>query len=239
MEIKIPCSGYEISTEWYEGRDTSKILIVLHGWSSSKARQKVHAEAMVAATGMSAIAVDLSGHGESPFELRDTRPAQHLLELVYVYDWLKQEYPEVEISVSGTSYGGFLAAHLRQYRKINNLILRAPAIYPPEKFYELWAVRLDNPDDFDKAVAYRRDKEALRHHPLLENVQNFTGKTLVVVHEKDTVVPEETTNAYITAFQADSIIAKGIEHAINPENTPPEALRLYQEEIAAWLNKTI
>lgn len=238
MGIKIPCAGYEISAEWYEGKDASKILIVLPGWSSSKARQKIHTKTMVEATGTCALGVDFSGHGESPFEMRETRPAQHFLELVYVYDWAAEKYPNAKISISGSSYGGYLAALLTEYRTVDKLVLKAPAVYPPEKFYELWAVRIDNPDEFDRAVAYRRDLAAVAGHPLFEKAALFDGKTLVVVHEKDTVVPTETTDAYIKAFRADSIIAEGIEHSINPENTAPEVLRQYQEKIANWLNNS-
>jgi hypothetical protein len=57
---------------------------------------------MVEATGASALVIDYSGHGGSPFDLSNTRPA-----------------------------------HLAHYRAIEKLVLRAPAIYKPEAFYDL------------------------------------------------------------------------------------------------------
>lgn len=236
MEIRIECSGYSIATDWYEGLNTSKILIVLPGYSSSKARQAVHAKAMVEATGTCALVVDFSGHGNSPFDLAETRPAQHLLELVYVFDWLKDQYPDAVISVSGSSYGGFLATHLTQYRQFTNLILRAPAMYKPEAFYDLWSVRIDNEDEYARALRkYREDTVALARHPLLKNAV-FTGAGLVVVHENDEIVPRQTTSAYIQAFSSDTILAKGFTHTIDANNLGPDRLQQYQADIAKWLN---
>ncbi len=237
MEIKIRCAGYEIAADWYEGNDNSRILIVLPGYSSSKARQKVHAEAMVQDTGMSALVVDFSGHGNSPFELRDTRPAQHFIELIYVFDWLKQQYPNAAVSLSGSSYGGFLAVQLTKYREFENLILRAPAIYRPSAFYDLWSKRIDDQEGYEKDIAkYRRDTQTLAKHPLLARASAFKGQVLVVVHEEDEVVPRETTDSYIIAFHADSQIAEGFSHSIDKNVHNEGRLISYQDKIADWLN---
>jgi esterase/lipase len=239
MELQIQCSGYSVAADWYDGADPNKILVVLPGYSSSKARQKVHAEAIVQGTGTCVLAVDFSGHGNSPLELRDTRPAQHFLELIYVFDWLKQKYPAAAISVSGSSYGGFLAVQLTKYREFANLVLRAPAIYKPSTFYDLWASRIDHEEAYAKNMAeYRKDAEALAKHPLLSSASAFEGRVFVVVHENDEVVPRETTDAYIQAFNADSFVAKDMPHTIDANSLNPALLQEYQDKIAAWLNQT-
>ena len=236
MEIRIKCLDYEIAADWLEGATTSKILIVLPGYNSSKARQRIHAEAMVKLTGMSALVVDFSGHGNSPFELRDTSPAQHFLELIYVFDWLKQKYPNTDLSVSGGSYGGFLAVQLTKYRKFTQLVLRAPAIYRPEAFYDLWSMHIDNVELSKlQMTAYRQNAEALANHPLLVRAKAFKGKVLVVVHENDEEIPHQTTDAYIKAFNADSFIAKGFAHSLGKSTYTKEQLEEYQDKIASWL----
>ena len=237
MEIKIDCAGYAIAADWYEGKDSARILIVLPGYTSSKAWQKSHAQAMVRDTGTSAIVVDFSGHGNSPFELRDTRPAQHFLELIYVFDWLKQSYPNAVLSVTASSYGGYLAAHLTQYRQFDNLVLRAPAIYRPTTFYDPWSMRIDNHSDYDEEITkYRRDRTSLAKHPFLISAAAFKGQVLVVVHENDGVVPGATTDAYINAFQADSQIAVGCSHTIDKNIIGADLFTSYQDNIAGWLN---
>jgi len=236
MEKKIACPGYEISTNWYEGSDASKVLIVLPGYSASKERQKPHAQAMVEQTGTSALVVDFSGHGTSPFELRDTRPAQHLLELVCVFDWVAEHHPAAEISVSACSYGGFLSAQLTLYREFKNLILRAPAIYRPVTFYDLWAKRIDNTQQYDRAAReYRTNEALLAKHPILAGPRVFTGNVLVVAHERDAIVPVETTNAYARAFGAELFVAEGFAHVIDKDNQDSAQLHAYQKRIADWL----
>ena len=239
MELQIQCPGYTIAADWYDGADPNKILIVLPGYGASKARQKAHAEAMVQDTGMCALVVDFSGHGDSPFELRDTRPAQHFLELISVFDWLKQKYPAATISVSGSSYGGFLAAHLTEYREFANLVLRAPAIYKPNAFYDLWSSRIDNLETYNAQIhEYRNDADALAKHPLLGQASSFEGKVLVAIHENDEIVERPTTDAYIKAFNADSFIAEGFPHVIDAAVRDPAKLQPYQYQIANWLNHT-
>lgn len=238
MEIKIQCPGYEISTEWYEGKENKKILIVLPGYSSSKARQKIHAEAMVQDTGICALAVDFSGHGESPFSLDDTRPAQHLLELVCVYDWLHEQHPDASISISGSSYGGYLAAHLSKYRDLTHLILRAPAIYLPSAFYDPWSIRTNDVEAYAQMIKpYRTNMAELEKHPVFEQASKFKGRTLVVVHEIDEVVPRPTTDAFIKAFGADSILAQGFSHKVDDAVRDESRLQSYQDQITAWLNE--
>ena len=238
MELRIKCSGYEIAADWHGGADENKVLIVLPGFSSTKDRQRAHAEAMVRDTGTCALVVDLSGHGNSPFELRETRPAQHLLELIYVFDWLAKSYPKAVISVSGSSYGGFLAVQLTKYRSFANLILRAPAIYRSAEFYDLWAKQIDNKQEYEKnMLVYRQNIEALSGHPLLSRASSFKGNVLVVVHADDEVIPHATTDAYIDAFQSESFLAEGFTHSIDRSVIDDARFQDYQNRIASWLNK--
>jgi esterase/lipase len=234
--LEITCSGYGIVADWYDGVNADDILLVLPGYTSTRARQKEYTEALVAATGMSALVIDYSGHGDSPFELAETRPAQHLLEVVHTFDWLRTAYPSAGIFVSGSSYGSFLAAQLSMFRRFDKLVLRAPAIYKPQTFYDPWAIRPEDQEDYNlKMDSYRRDMAQLEQHPMLERGDQFAGHTLVVVHEHDEVVPQETTDAYIEAFMADSFVAEGFTHSIGQSPITPQQLGGYYERIADWL----
>src|SRR6185437_9664373 len=161
-----------------------------------------------------------------------TRPAQHFLEVICVFDWLKEKYPRAKITVMGTSYGGFLAVQLTKYRMFENLILRAPAIYRPQDFYTLNGV-LDSSEGRAATRVFRQDANELSKHPLLSRASNFTGRTLVIVHENDEQIPKQTTDAYITAFHADGYVAKGFHHSIVDE--PKDEIIAYQNAISDWL----
>jgi uncharacterized protein len=236
-QIEIPCLGYSVVADWYEGGGDN-VLLVLVGYTSSKASYVDLVSHIVETTGTSALVLDYSGHGESPFELKDVCPAQNFLEVVKAFDWLKKQYPDKKINVMGTSYGGFMAVQLIKYREFENLILRVPAIYRPDEFYTTWAWRLDHEEEYvQQEQQFRKNKEALANHPLLARATNFKGKTLVVVHEFDEFVPKETTDTYIKAFNADTYLAKGFPHRFKDE-APMGDKMAYKNAISDWLNKT-
>lgn len=235
-EVQIQCTGYTIVADWYKGTDPDKVLFVLPGYNSSKAKQEDFTRSMISKTGMSALVIDYSGHGVSPFELRDTRPAQHFLEVVSAFEWVQSNHPNATISVFGSSYGGFLATQLTKYRAFDKLVLRAPGILRPSAFYDLWSISIDNPERYRLAEAqYRKDVDALAAHPLLVRASNFKGKTLVVVSENDEQVPIQTTDAYINAFNAESFIAKGFTHSIRQSPVSEQQFEDYKQYIANWL----
>jgi len=227
--LEIPCVGYSVVADWYEGKSTDKILLSLIGWQSSRKKYDDILSAIVGQTGMSALVFDYSGHGDSPFKAEDTRPAQHFLEVICVFDWLKAQYPDAEISVMGSSFGSFLGVQLTKYREFANLILRAPSIYRPQDFYNLAPYVHQTP----ATIAFRTDKEALAKHPLLARASEFKGKTLVAAHENDEYIPQDVIDAYVGVFNAELYVAKGFPHSIADQ--PKEQKEAYQKVIANWL----
>lgn len=228
--INIECTGYSVVADWYEGKSTDKIILILIGYTSNRKRYRNRIPNIVEETNMSALVFDYSGHGDSPFDIKETMPAQNFLEVIQVFDWLKKKFPESEISVIGSSFGGFLAVQLIKYRRFDKIILRAPAIYPPSDFY----TRFKEINREWLRNDYRKDEETLSDHPLLERASNFKGKTLVMVHEKDDQVPAQTTDAYIKTFNADIYIAKGFPHSLS--NVSEDQQAEYHREISRWLN---
>ena len=235
--FEIACTGYSIVADWCEGESTDHIILVLQGFTSSRSRQSVFTSFMVSATGASALVIDYTGHGDSPFDLKDTRPAQHVLEVIYAFEWIKTQYPHAKITVVGNSYGSFLAAHLAHYRSFENLILRAPAIYRPESLYDSWAERFEDEAKYGQVIVkYRTNSSDLENNPLLAAKDApFQGRVLVVAHENDEIVPRQTSDAYIKAFNADNFIAKGFSHAVSQSDISSEQLNSYHEQIAGWI----
>ena len=230
-KIEIACGPYSVCADWYEGKDTNRILLSLIGWTSNKSKYSDILKGIIENTGMSALVFDYSGHGDSKIKLEDTKPAQHFLEVIYVFDWIKKNYPKSSISVMGTSYGGYLATQLTKYRTFDNLILRVPAIYQPGDFYN-FSDKIHN--SWTRSV-YRKDEKALEEHPLLARASKFAGNTLVIVHEKDEQVPKETTDVYIKFLHSDVYLAKGFTHSM--ESVPEEEKLAYQKAISKWLNR--
>ncbi len=154
----IQCVGYAVKADIYEGRKDGAILLSLIGRTSKRTKQRYYdfLPKLSKELGITTVIFDYTGHGDSPFDIEELSPAQHFLEVITVFDWIKEKYPNRKIFVIGSSYGGFLATQLTKYREFDGLILRAPAIYKPSDFYTL-----EKNEDREGTQAFRRDVDAL------------------------------------------------------------------------------
>lgn len=228
--LEIPLVAYNLAATLHTSAQPSKhILLSLIGFTATKERYSDFLDTFANELGITSLVFDYSGHGESPFLLEKITPAQHFLEVITVFDWLKEQYADHTVTVMGSSYGGYLATQLTKYRTFENLILRAPAIYKPQDFYTTWA----NLDRNQKSI--RENPAALAEHPLLKRASKFSGNTLVVVHENDEMVPAPTTDAYQQAFGADTYMATGFPHGLM--QVPAAQQTIYKQAIIDWLKK--
>lgn len=228
--LDIDCIGYSLKTDIYEGTEKGPILLSLIGRTSRRNKQYYvdFLPRLAAELGVTSIIFDYTGHGDSPFNLEELSPAQHFLEVVTVFDWMKHQYPHRPVFVVGSSYGGFLATQLTKYRQFDGLILRAPAIYRPSDFYTL-----KKHEDREAILEFRKEKAQLAKHPLLARASDFTGKTLLIVHEKDEQIIKEMTDAYARAFKPEILVAKGVPHSL--DNATAQQIANYNQSIFAWL----
>lgn len=226
----IQCAGYAVKADIYNGGENGAVLLSLIGRTSKRTKQRYYdfLPRLSEELGITTVIFDYSGHGDSPFNIDELSPAQHFLEVITVFDWIKEKYPNRKVFVIGSSYGGFLATQLTKYRKFDGLILRAPAIYKPSGFYTL-----KKNEDREDTQAFRRDVEALAKHPLLTRASNFEGDVLLVVHEKDEQIPKETTDAYANAFKPEVILVEGVTHSL--DNVTEQQVADYNQKIFEWL----
>lgn len=229
--IDINCISYSITADLY-ANNSDKVILVLPGWTSNKASYRPMVSFIVERVKCSALVIDYSGHGESPYDAMEIRPAQHFLEVITAFDWIKDNYPDAQIIVMGASYGGYMAATLTEYRDFEKLVLRAPSILSPLSFYNL-----NKNIDRKQERLYRKDQVFIDNHPLFTKLSIFKGKTLVVWHELDENVPKETTNKYIEYFKADNYLAKGWMHSYKTDADEKEQ-QAYTKTIADWLINT-
>jgi pimeloyl-ACP methyl ester carboxylesterase len=225
----IPCLGYDLQAAIYEGTDPSKLVLNLIGWTSSKERHHETLEAISSLSGASVMSFNYSGHGDTAIDPFELRPAQHLLEVITVFDWITATFPDKALTIMGSSYGGYMGAQVALYRNFSNLILCAPAIYRPEDLYTL---NKNIPREAE-GYKYRIDTAALAANPLLTIDRVFDGSAVVVSHELDDVVPAETTDAYTNSFNAEHIVAPNIPHSVRGAGEADR--KIYQQKIADWL----
>ena len=218
--------------DWYEGAANRPAMLVLIGKTSSKMRFTERVSYLSKSTGFSALVLDYSGHGVSPFELDDITPAQHFIEVVAAYDYMKLLAPQAKVVVFGTSYGGYFSSLLPSFRTVDALVLRVPAVYPPEIFY---TKSRDIDTDHIRSV-YRTDQDNFMNHPDLEKLKIFKGPSLVVSHELDDVCPKPVTDAYIRVLRADSFDQPGFKHSESQTSPEQAVIHAYLDKITAWLN---
>ena len=137
--LDIKCSNYSVKADVYQGRSDGGVALFLIGRTSSrtKPRYKDFLPKLAKELGITSVIFDYTGHGDSPFKIGHLAAAQHLEEVITVFDWVMEKYPDRKTFVIGSSYGGFLAAHLAQQREFDVLILQAPAIYQLSDFFLL------------------------------------------------------------------------------------------------------
>ena len=234
ITVDISCKGYAVKADIYNSSKDGLVALVLIGRTSRRTKKRYNDFLSYLANemGITCVIFDYSGHGNSPFEINELSPAQHFLEVITVFDWMKAKFPNRKFFVFGSSYGGFLATQLTKYRKFDTLVLRAPAIYIPNDFYTL---KIN--ENREKTQIFRRDVKALSVHPLLFRASKFDGKVLLVVHEKDEQIPKETTDAYANAFNPDTIVIKDATHSL--DNFSQKQIQDYNQQIFDWLAKNI
>lgn len=172
-----------------------KAVLVLHGWKSSLKRFPKRVAPLVEA-GYTCLVFDMRGHGTTGGDLEEFSAQDHLDDCLAAYDFLaaQQGIDHDQISLLGSSYGGFLAILLSSKRKVANLILVAPSQYPDQDF-EISNRTIPNPD----LMQYRNQPHKPTDNRALQAVADFQGKILLIQPENDTQVPKQVFADYLAA----------------------------------------
>ena len=172
-------------------------VLFFHGWTSDETGYKPRAQALTK-LGYICLTISLRGHGESSGKLEDFSRADHIQDAIASYDFLaKQKNVDPKnISVVGTSYGGYLAATLSGKRPIKHLVLRAPALFENKQIDMPTAQLLnDKEEDFFKNMHPEDDNSALT------GVKKITGNLLLIESEKDQIIPHDIIELYKNAVK--------------------------------------
>lgn len=127
--------------------------------------------------GSGILAVDLSGHGKSTGNLKESSLKKRVTEIKAA---INRFSPKKELIVCGESMGGYIAIKMLGSYPIDTLILFCPALYDGQAY--------DVPFDQGFTEIIRRP-ESWKNTDVLQLLESFTGKLLVVMGEKDEVIP--------------------------------------------------
>lgn len=221
--------GFVLRDESFTGK--RPVVLVLHGWTSSTRRFPERIDPLIK-MGYVCVLFDMRGHGNTGYELAQYSRKDHLDDCLSAYDYIS-ELEDVDtdnISVLGSSYGGYMAVLVTEKRPVKNLILLAPAQYQNEMFTEPQLAQ-----DEEERRQYRLQHHSPEDNHALAVIHNFKGKILLIQPELDEQVPAQVVSDYLEAMTTDHThkIIKGADHSFYNGDTNQQMI----SEIEKWFRK--
>ncbi|WP_431033990.1 alpha/beta hydrolase [Streptomyces sp. P6-2-1] len=186
-------------------------VVVLHGAGNGDKERCLPLAEDFAARGHHALAFDFSGHGASTGRLAELslrRRREQAAAVIGEVFGARRPLVLVGFSMSGQTVADLVASY---GRRVAALALCAPGIYGRAA----WDVPFG--DGFTELI---RRPASWRDSRALEAYGRFAGRALLVVPERDEVVPEEVTWLLRTALSARAGLAvlrlAGAGHALGP-----------------------
>lgn len=153
-------------------------FVFLHGAGFSKKEGIYGISSPVINSEINILTFDFSGHGESSGELKMSSLQKRVTEAKEIINNFASKEPLI---ICGPSMGGYISIELLKLYKIDTLILFCPALYD-KKAYD---VRFD--EKFSHII---RSPESWKNTDVLKLLAKFTGKILIVLGDKDEVIPQ-------------------------------------------------
>ncbi len=210
-------------------------VLFLHGWAGNQERDIERAKS-ISELGCVCLTFDMRGHGHTITSNNTVTRGENLDDVIAAYDRLAslKIVEEGSIVVVGSSYGGYLATLLTEFRPVRWLALRAPALYR-DSYWQLPKAQLDRVDlqTYRSALIGAEDNRALRL------AREFRGDVLLVESEYDTIVPHPTIASYQSAFiHSHSLTLRmlgGADHAL--EDTIHQ--QAYNHLLTRWIREMV
>ena len=202
--------------------DLPGLLLFVHGLGSSQAGYAHRASAVSDSLAIRCLTFDLSGHGLSRASCERYSVYDHLEDVIAGYDYLMTTSTAgtERVGVCGASYGAYLAALLSGRRRVERLLLRAPAVaqdvdFPDERQTPVPAYASGRVDAFDSLAALSR----------------FTRPVIILESELDERIPPSQILLHLDACpQAKHEVIAGATHAL----TDPTWNSIFVDAIIRW-----
>lgn len=178
-------------------------VLFVHGLGSDRSTNIERAQALADAHGITSLAVDLRGHGDSAGRLSQVTPRENLDDVRVAFDALVA-HPDVDVrraGVCGASYGAYLSVLLTRQRPVARLLLRAPALYADDRL--------------DATLAQRRTGSSAASPLFADALRRLDVPVLLVESENDEVITPAMVAAYLIGQpRIDRVVLAGASHAL-------------------------
>lgn len=239
-DLFIENGGYRLAATIFKPatlKPKNPAILFIPGWTGSRKRNFQYAESLVA-LGYICFLIDVRGHGDSEGDIDSSTHEQFLSDACAAYDYLSKidGVDASNISVVGSSMGGYLAAILCSKRKVKNLVLRVPSDYPRESFaHPARLAGSENPGVMEWRSKARQPQDTFA----LEALHGFDGDVLIIQSGNDDSVPDQTIMNYIKAVEDKSklthVFMKDAPHSIKEGKFRDEVEKIYLD----WFRKIL
>jgi uncharacterized protein len=208
IEYKIPAGNEILSCSVdYVDDTTPPTVICLHGGGLSNKNSTKYLSPAFFKHRKSVIRFDFSGQGDSSGDLKESSLKKRYIETKTVLDYLNVTD---NLTVVGSSMGGYIAGKLILDYTIDNLILFCPAAYS----IDAWDIGFSN--GFTKII---RIKNSYLNTDIFKILKTFVGKSLFIIGSEDEVIPEIITELYLDSLENsvkfEKLIIKNCPHPIH------------------------
>ncbi len=155
----------------------SSKFVFLHGAGTSAKELINNVAEPIVKNGVSVFAIDFSGHGQSTGELKKSSLKKRVIEAQAL---INQVVGQLPLIICGASMGGYIAMKMLELYNIDTLISFCLALYDGRAY----DIHFDQ--GFTQII---RTHKSWRNTDVLSTLEAFTGKLLVIMGEKDDVIP--------------------------------------------------
>ena len=222
---------------------STSCVIILHGYLSDKtSRTGTELALRLNQAGISTIAVDLYGHGESEGDIEHLTLSKAIANSLAVHDFIKKE-GFIKIGLVGSSFSGLVSLVVATKRPITVLSLKCPAF----DYSRLWRDRLGEDglkkwkelafiEPFDRKMHYEMYDDSLLYDPH-KIAAKISIPTLVIHGDKDVTVPSFHAQELISSVKGEKrlVLIKGADHFFKDKNHFEEMVSTSFE----WLKKNL
>lgn len=176
--------------------------------------------------GINSLLFDHSGFGNSEGKKEDSSLEVRFNEAIKASNLLNEP-----LNVCAFSMGGYIGLKMLENCQINSLILFCPGIYTKNAF---------NINFGPKFTRIIKEKESWRNSDIFKPLSKFTGKLLIIIGDKDEIIPNAIINlldkAATKTSKKEILYLPNCTHSINEflENNP-EQLEIVLNKISEFL----
>lgn len=169
-----------------------RMVLFLFGGSRTRGKERfAEWQKALAQENISSVSFDYSGTGKSTGNFFASSLANRINETATIIRWLKKKFgSKTWLTVCGGSMGAYIALGVNKIfpKSIKNLILFCPAAYAKESHFVCFG------SEFTACI---RKPNSWKNSLSFEWIQQFTGGVLLLVPEKDEVIPAEIPLKYL------------------------------------------